>query len=634
MEPFKSPQDTLILAGLNLIQQGISLFDQDLKLVMFNQPMMQMFNLTPEIARPGNSFGDVIRYLAAQGEYGDVGDLDEFVAARVQLAREFQPHYMERTRANGRTISVEGTPLPQGGWVTVYTDITRLKQNDLMLRARSKELSGLVLERSEELAKTNRELEATIAALQETQRQLTEIEARTRLTTEMMPAHIAHVDLNEVYTYSNRRLSSVLPERPGNVVGMSFLQALGPAVYQRIKPRLDEAMAGQATVFEFSDEDSARRIRLALTPDRDETGAVRGVYVLSMDITEEAQTRAALQQARRREMGAQLTSGLAHDFSNLLTIILGMQAQLQRMDLPAGAPPLIEGTLAAARRGGALLGRIADITAPRQLRPMPVDMARLVQDLQVMASPSLPSGITLRLDMLTDAGPYLLDAGMVQDSLLNLILNARDACGDTGEIAVAVASVRDTWLEFTVSDTGPGFSETALNKALDPFFSTKGGEGSGLGLAMVYDMTKLLGGQIRLTNSAKGAEVRIRLPLRRAERRQAPGLVLLVEDSADLRQTIRDMLTGAGHTVIEAASVPEARLLLAQLPDIQLVLSDISLEGAETGLDLVRGLAPEGPPAYLMTSLPASDPRHLQAQTLSPVLAKPFSREQLLAFLS
>jgi len=249
MEPFKSPQDTLILAGLNLIQQGISLFDQDLKLVMFNQPMMQMFNLTPEIARPGNSFGDVIRYLAAQGEYGDVGDLDEFVAARVQLAREFQPHYMERTRANGRTISVEGTPLPQGGWVTVYTDITRLKQNDLMLRARSKELSGLVLERSEELAQTNRELEATIAALQETQRQLTEIEARTRLTTEMMPAHIAHVDLNEVYTYSNRRLSSVMPGRPGNVVGMSFLQALGPVVYDRIKPQLDQAMGGQATVF-------------------------------------------------------------------------------------------------------------------------------------------------------------------------------------------------------------------------------------------------------------------------------------------------------------------------------------------------------------------------------------------------
>ena len=100
---------------------------------------------------------------------------------------------MERTRANGRTISVEGSPLQQGGWVTVYTDITEIKAQEALLRGRSEELSEELLAHAERLAQTNRQLAATNAALEEAKRELTEMEARTRLVTEMMPAHIAHV---------------------------------------------------------------------------------------------------------------------------------------------------------------------------------------------------------------------------------------------------------------------------------------------------------------------------------------------------------------------------------------------------------------------------------------------------------
>ena len=240
---------------------------------------------------------------------------------------------MERTRANGRTISVEGTPLPEGGWVTVYTDITRTKRQEVLLRSRSEELSDQLLTYSEELSAANRELSATITALEETKRQLTASEARARLTTEMMPAHIAHVGTDRRYTYSNRRLSTVLPGASSDIVGLPIEDVLGPQAYTAIAPRLDLAFRGEASVFEFNHEPSSRRIRAAFTPD-DNQG---GVYILSMDITEEAQTRAALQQTRRREIAAQLTSGLAHDFSNLLTIILGMQSKLQRME-PAPGP--------------------------------------------------------------------------------------------------------------------------------------------------------------------------------------------------------------------------------------------------------------------------------------------------------
>jgi signal transduction histidine kinase len=630
MSPNHADRDAMTMAGLNLIQQALTIYDRDLRLAVCNRRFQEMFALPDWLVTPGADFSDTIRYLATRGDYGDVGNVDEFVATRVEIARAFEPHYMERTRANGRTISVEGTPLPQGGWVTVYTDITRTKRQEALLRARSEELSDQLLSYSEDLSAANRELEATITALEEAKRQISEAEARTRLTAEMMPAHIAHVGSDRCYTYSNRRLTSVMPGSRTDLIGVHAADVLGPQPWSIIQPELDKAYAGEPSVFEFTHEPSSRRIRVALTPDH----SSGGVYILSMDITEESQTRAALQQTRRREMAAQLTSGLAHDFSNLLTIILGMQSRLGRMGLPNDARDLIDATLAAARRGGGLLNRIADMTGPREHEPVPTDLTAFFSDLETLARSALPSGITLTTRREETEDRYLLDAGMLQDSLLNLVLNARDACGGSGAITLTARAVQDTWLEFAVTDTGPGFSPEAIRHALDPFFTTKGGEGSGLGLSMVYDMTKLAGGRIILGKTDSGGRVALRLPLRPAGDARPPGLVLLVEDSPDLRSALRDMLRGAGHSVIEAASVEEASNLIAQLPEISAVLSDIVLEGDRTGLDLAS--VPRGPdcPLVLMTSLPPDDPLHRAAAARVPVLRKPFTAAQLDAALT
>lgn len=630
MKPTGSQTQEMTTVGLNLIQQALTIYDHDLRLAVCNRRFQEMFDLPQALVTPGADFSDTIRYLAERGDYGDVGDLGAFVKTRVEQASAFEPHYMERTRANGRTISVEGSPLPQGGWVTVYTDISRAKQQEALLRGRSEELSDQLLTYSEELAATNRQLEATITALEEAKRQITEAEARARLTAEMMPAHIAHVGPDRGYTYSNRRLTSVMPGSKAEIIGVHAAEVLGAQPWSVIGPHLDKAYAGTPSVFEFSHEPSSRRIRVALTPDHS-TG---GVYILSMDITEESQTRAALQQTRRREMAAQLTSGLAHDFSNLLTIILGMQSRLGRMGLPTQADELINATLAAARRGGGLLNRIADMTGPREHEPVPTDLAAFLGDLETLARSALPAGITLTIDNLGASDRYLLDAGMLQDSLLNLLLNARDACGSRGAITLMATPLQDTWLEFAVTDTGPGFTPEALVHALDPFFTTKGGEGSGLGLSMVYDMTKLAGGRITLGNTDAGGRVALRLPLRAAGATRPPGLVLLVEDSPDLRSTLRDMLRSAGHSVIEATSVDEAEALIAELPEISAVLSDIVLEGDKTGLDLAALPRRADCPLVLMTSLPPDDPLHRAATSAGPVLRKPFTATQLDAALN
>lgn len=292
-------QDTSVLlrAGLNLIQQALTIYGRDLCLIVANRRFQAMFDLPDWLCEPGAKFSDTIRYLAARGDYGPVEDVEAFVDARVQQALAFEPHYVERERAGGRWISVEGGPLRQGGWVAVYTDITDIKRQENMLRARSDELSDALLDRSEELARTNRALEATINRLHETQRHLEAAEARVRLAAETTPAHIARLDLEERYTYSNQRLPLVAANGAKDVVGHTARDVLGAEVYGHISPALTSALEGEPKVVEFPDPADGRQIRAAFTPDTDASNAVTGVYVLSMEINSTQEKEASSSKA-------------------------------------------------------------------------------------------------------------------------------------------------------------------------------------------------------------------------------------------------------------------------------------------------------------------------------------------------
>ncbi len=620
-------------AGLNLIQQALSIYDRELRLVVSNRRFQEMFGLPDRLVRPGAGFAETIRYLAERGEYGPIDDIDGFVADRVEQARAFEPHYMERTRANGQVIAIEGSPLHEGGWVAVYTDITDIRRQEALLKTRSEKLHHALLARSEALARSNRQLEATIKALEQTRHDLARSEAHVRMTTEMMPAHIARVDLEGRYTYSNRKLPTVVPGRPADVVGLHIAQALGEEAWSRIRGPFERALSGEASTSEISLPSTGRRVRVALTPDRDEEGRIRGVYILSMDITAEAQARAALLQTHRRTLAAQLTSGLAHDFSNLLTIILGLQSRIaERKDLPEEVRELARMTQAAARRGGRILERLSRISGPRMLRLERTDLARLLHETAALAAPSLPEGIRLETRLGTLPGPVWLDGESLQDSLLNLVLNARDAIAPAeGVITIACAPLGEEWLEIRVEDNGPGFNEEALENAVQPFYtSRRNADGTGLGLSMVYDFVQLAGGHLILGNRPEGgARVTMRLPLRPAgEAREL--LVLLIDDESDIRAQTRRLLRELGHKVVEASCLEEAEALIGAIDGIDFILTDLLLEGGGRGdVFLARHALPGG----ILTSLPAGDARRRTAESVAPVMGKPATPDALAAFI-
>ena len=183
----------------------------------------------------------------------------------------------------------------------------------------------------------------------------------------------------------------------------------------------------------------------------------------------------------------------------------------------------------------------------------------------------------------------------------------------------------------TVRDSGTGFSDAAMKNAFTPFYTTKKGSiGRGLGLSTVFDYAKVNGGRVILDNHVDGgAEVTLRIPYKQAAEMK-PGLVLLVEDNLDIRETVRSYLQKMGHSVIEADSAEEA-IGLGHLPDLSLVVTDLMLGDALTGHDLATRLRDDGidVPVLIVTGLPADNPVRIAAADGFNVISKPFTFEKL-----
>ncbi|MBZ6383466.1 PAS domain-containing hybrid sensor histidine kinase/response regulator [Sphingomonas sanguinis] len=328
----------------------------------------------------------------------------------------------------------------------------------------------------------------------------------------------------------------------------------------------------------------------------------------------------ALRQSQKMEAVGQLTGGLAHDFNNLLAGISG-SLELMALRLAQGRVADVDRYMDAAqgatRRAAALTHRLLAFSRRQTLAPRPTDITALVSGMTDLIQRTVGPAITLETQGHDGLWTVLVDAPQLENALLNLCINARDAMPDGGRITIQMANrhlngedVRfgdipdGEYLALSVTDTGTGMTPDVIEKAFDPFFTTKPlGQGTGLGLSMIYGFAKQSGGQVRIQSTpGEGSTVYLYLPRHhgpaehdRIDRTALPEeplgageTVLVVDDESTVRLMIADVLRDMGYRVIEAADSPAGLAVLRSEQRIDLLVTDVGLPGGMNGRQLAE----------------------------------------------
>ena len=333
-----------------------------------------------------------------------------------------------------------------------------------------------------------------------------------------------------------------------------------------------------------------------------------------MDITGRRQLEDQLRQSQKMEALGLLTGGVAHDFNNLLTIINGY-SQIILGKLPENDPNrhFAEQIVKAAERAGELTSRLLQFSRRRVPQAKVIDLNQVVNSLGTMIRRLLGEEIELQLNLASDLGSVNADAGRIEQVLLNLAVNSRDAMPQGGALTIETANVAvekagivkpGAYVVVTVKDTGTGMDAATQAHAFEPFFTTKrAGSGTGLGLYTVAGIVKQSGGAVQLASQpGKGTSFRVYLPrvdrapaaLKAAAPKAAAvrgaETILLVEDDEMVRTLVRETMESNGYRVLEASDPMEARTLAAQSRDaIQLLITDVIMP-KESGPELAKEL--------------------------------------------
>ena len=650
------PRHDMLQAGLDLLDQGISVFDRELTLVAWNRPFLELFEFPETLARRGTPFADFVRCNARRGEYGP-GDIETLVAERLADSCA-GPQLREHRRANGRLLQLRCEPLPQGGFVTLYSDVTEERYLQNLSEHQNIQLDERVRRRTAQLENANANLRRANAEKERIAAALGRSEARLRLINDTIPILIGYVDRNETYQYTNKGYSDwyCLPE--GSVTGRTVPEVVGPEVYAQVAGSVRRALSGERVSYEYRMLRHGQTVfaHSTLVPEIGGDGQTLGFFVFSYDITEQKRMQAALLQAQKLEAVGRLTGGLAHDFNNLLTVIIGNLAALQdhRPDDPAIAD-FVSPALQSARRGVQLIRRLLTYSRQQPLEPQAVDIVPLIGDLTRLIRRTLPESITVDCRCGEKTLGARVDPAQLESALLNFALNARDAMPDGGRLTISAdfaelpADAPETtafevapgrYVAIAVADDGCGMDAATLAHAGEPFFTTKRlGLGSGLGLAMAQGFVRQSGGGMRIhSEPGRGTQVEIVLPHTAAPLAEAGidellvpaaggDLVLLVEDDADVRRVVRQQLIDLGHPVIEAEDATQALAMVEQIPDIAIVVSDILMPGELNGRQLAERIQQALPRMQIVLMSGYADEDG--AAGTMPVLAKPFVRQDL-----
>jgi PAS domain S-box-containing protein len=448
---------------------------------------------------------------------------------------------------------------------------------------------------------------------------------RVRLTVmvEKMPAVLWTTDEQMQITSAMGAGLDALGLRAREPVGLSILDffftkdADAPPIAAHRK-----ALEGEAVAYEVTWKD--RRFESHVQPLRDGEGVIQGVIGVALDITERERLTDQLRQSQKMQAVGELAGGVAHDFNNLLMVVKG-HAQLLLDRIPDSSPLRlsVEQVEKAADRAAALTRQLLAFSRKQVLQPRVLDLNDTVAGMIRMFSRVIGENIDMAFLPGGKLGRVKADPGQIEQVLLNLVVNARDAMPDGGRLTIETSNVEldqgyaathtsvepGLYVMLTVTDTGCGMDSATQGRIFEPFFTTKGpGKGTGLGLATVYGVVKQSGGYIYVYSELnRGTTFKIYLPQVTAEidkpladgekKRGARGseTILFVEDEHSVRELVRDYLVGAGYCMLEASDGVQALKVAAAHPGpIHMLITDVVMPHL-SGPELATKMSSERP---------------------------------------
>jgi PAS domain S-box-containing protein len=401
-----------------------------------------------------------------------------------------------------------------------------------------------------------------------------------------------------------------------------------------------------------------------IAPVYDEAGGLLYYFASQLDITRRRNSENSHRQAQKMEAIGQLTAGLAHDFNNLLQVVMGNLELLALRKPDERNAKTIENARRAAERGARLTNQLLAFARRSRLEGRPTDLSLLIGEFQEMIGATLggDSSVTVRLELEPGLPACLVDPVQLEVALLNVLLNARDAMPDGGEVVVSTGRLQladseamerrlspGEYVTLSVADQGGGMPPHVLERAVEPFFTTKGaGKGTGLGLAMVHGFSQQSHGRLEIESEpGRGSIVRLILPTSDAaapvavaavesDRRETMAdnaqTILVVEDSEDVLTLAVEYLTGLGYGVVTASDAEEAMRVFERDPDgVDLLFSDVIMPGGMNGLALAEEIAKRRPDLPILLTTGYNDEMFAEGprRTSMDVLGKPYRRSEL-----
>jgi PAS domain S-box-containing protein len=568
-----------------------------------------LFGLDPETPRP--LFADWHPAIF-------IDDVPKLRSA-VDRACENSPYYVEFrvTRPDGGVHWIAGKgeiardetgrPIRVAG---VYYDISERKALEAQMLALNEGLEARVADRVRQLA-------ATTAQLDETER-------RFQLLIDAVTDYAIYMldEAGNVVSW-NRGAERIKGYSAGEIIGQHFSRFYTEDERRQGVPQTALATAVRAGKYEAEGsrvrkDGSTFLASVVLNAIRDPSGSLLGFAKITRDVTEKKAVEDQLRQAQKMEAVGHLTGGVAHDFNNLLTVIMGNLERLERILPPAQVTDrLISSALRGATRAAMLTQQLLAFSRRQPLLPEVLSVNKLVATMSDLMRRTIGEAIFVDTVLAGGLWPTLADSNQLENAVINLAINARDAMPDGGKLTIETANTHlddayarmnddvqpGQYVGIFITDTGTGMAPETAAQAFEPFFTTKEmGQGTGLGLSQVYGFIKQSGGHVRIYSEVgEGTTVKLYLPRYRGAEdvtdrspetreicRGQGEVVLVVEDDPDVRDYTVEMVSELGYTVLSAVDGASALRQLDSHREAALLFTDVGLAGGMNGRQLAE----------------------------------------------